>query len=272
MKKSKSKVILIVIDGCRPDGIQKATTPTLDRLLVKGSHSFNAKTVTPSLTLPAHLSIFSSRNPIGHNVLTNTGRPEISPDIKTILELAKYNGLSTAAFYSWEHLRNLAPPGVLDQSSLINTLILDETIRDRTIVETAAPRICRSAPDCCFIYLEGVDISGHEYGWMSEEYLSAINRADSAIEILLEALTESDLLDSYTILIVSDHGGSGTHHAEPVPEVMLVPWIAFGPPVKENFCIPNEMSVLDVTPTLAWLLDVAPHWEWEGRAIKEMLD
>lgn len=264
------QVIFIVIDGCRPDALQQAETPTLDMLMRHGSFSMEMQTVIPPITLPAHFSIFSGRSPIGHNVLTNTGSPDTAPEINTILELAKYNGLSTAAFYSWEQLRNLAPPGVLDQAFHINTLILDKEIRDRTIAEVAAQRITATEPDLSFVYFEGVDIAGHDYGWMSEEYVEAINRTDKAIALLLARLSPKQR-EKYTIVVISDHGGIGTHHKKDVPEVMTVPWIVAGPAAKHNYRIKSELSVLDAAPTIAALLGIAPHWEWEGKVIKELL-
>ena len=44
--------ILIVIDGCRPDGIQQADTPAIDSLIARGAYTFNAQSVVPSSTLP----------------------------------------------------------------------------------------------------------------------------------------------------------------------------------------------------------------------------
>jgi predicted AlkP superfamily pyrophosphatase or phosphodiesterase len=267
----RDKVLLIVIDGCRPGAIVSASTPTLDGLIQKGSHSFSASTVSPPFTLPAHFSIFSSCTPIGHNVLTNTGKPDVSPDIMTIFEVAKYNGLSTAAFYSWEHLRNLTPPSVLDQAVMIRTAHLDDDIQDKTIVEASLPLILSTLPDFCFIFLEGVDIAGHKYGWMSEQYGLAVSRADQAVGKLLENFIDADGDSCYNILVVSDHGGSGMHHADSIPEVLTVPWIAMGPAIRKNHHIKHQLSVLDIAPTIASLLKIPGHREWQGNVVEEMM-
>ena len=66
--------MLIIVDGCRPDALQRGATPNIDALAAAGAASMSAETVMPSLTLPAHYSLFTSQKPIGHNVLTNTGR------------------------------------------------------------------------------------------------------------------------------------------------------------------------------------------------------
>ena len=40
-----NKVILISIDGMRPDGLKQCKSPYLDELLEKSSYTFNARTV-----------------------------------------------------------------------------------------------------------------------------------------------------------------------------------------------------------------------------------
>lgn len=264
-----NKVLLIVIDGCRPDGIVKAATPSLDKIIAEGSHCFSGTTVTPSITLPAHFSIFSSRQPHAHNVVTNTGNPSRATDCPTIFEVAKYLGKTTGACYSWEHLRNLSPPGTLDWSLMIKTLDLGENSQDSTIAKHALPLLREFHPDFGFVYFEGADIAGHKYGWMSDEYLEAIEYADQAIGYLLAGLYEADI--AYNVFIVSDHGGLDTHHSERVSEVLTVPWISSGPVIRKQATFSVEPSVLDIAPTIAALLGIPVHWEWEGRVIEEIL-
>ena len=57
------KVILISIDGMRPDGIKQCGNNYLNELMKMGSYTFDAKTVFPSITLPCHLSMFHSIPP-----------------------------------------------------------------------------------------------------------------------------------------------------------------------------------------------------------------
>ena len=43
-----SKVLLIILDGCRPDALQQATTPHLDSLWQGGAYSWTAQSVMPA--------------------------------------------------------------------------------------------------------------------------------------------------------------------------------------------------------------------------------
>jgi predicted AlkP superfamily pyrophosphatase or phosphodiesterase len=47
-------IILFVIDGMRPDGLQQAETPNIDWLIAAGACTWQAQTVTPSISLPCH--------------------------------------------------------------------------------------------------------------------------------------------------------------------------------------------------------------------------
>ena len=263
-----NKTILVIIDGCRSDGLEQAKTPNIDYMIKNGTHTLNARTVTPSITLPAHFSIFTSLPPIAHNVLANTVSPNPSFTARSIIDVAKDFGKKTAAFYSWEQLRNLSGPGSLDCSHFINSGSIENI--DLEVAQTAAGYLNSCCPDFCFIYLEGTDIAGHRSGFMSTEYLDAIETADTALGIILNELKKANLSDCYSIILHSDHGGINHDHTENTSEVMTVPWIAFGPEVRQKYIITDKVNIIDTAPTLAVLMDIPVHHTWHGRAISEI--
>jgi len=263
-----NKTILVIIDGCRSDGLEQAKTPNIDYMIENGAHTLNARTVTPSITLPAHFSIFTSLPPIAHNVLANTGSPNPSSTARSIIDVAKDFGKKTAAFYSWEQLRNLSAPGSLDHSHFINSSSIENL--DLEVAQVAAGCLKSCCPDFCFIYFEGTDIAGHRSGFMSTEYLDAIETADTALGIILNELKKANLSDCYNIILHSDHGGINHHHTKNTPEVMTVPWIAFGPEVRQKHIITNKVTIIDTAPTLAGLMNIPVHHTWQGRAISEI--
>ena len=265
-----NKTILVIIDGCRSDGLEQAKTPNVDYMIENGAHTLNARTVTPSITLPVHFSIFTSLPPIAHNVLANTGSPNPSSTARSIIDVAKDSGKKTAAFYSWEHLRNLSAPGSLDHSHFINSGSKENI--DLKVAQAAAVCLNSCCPDFCFIYLEGTDIAGHRSGFMSTEYLDAIETADTALGIVLNELERTNLSDCYSIILHSDHGGINHHHTKNTPEVMTVPWIAYGPEVRQKHIITDKVNIIDTVPTLAGLMDIPVHHTWQGRAISEIFE
>jgi predicted AlkP superfamily pyrophosphatase or phosphodiesterase len=269
-RKAMMRAILIIIDGCRTDALQQASTPNIDLLAAEGACSLDAATVQPSITLPVHFSIFTSQKPTEHNVMTNTGRPALSPSATTLFDQVKTFGKTTAAVYSWENLRNLSPPGALDYSFYLNTA--DRQNRDLGIAMGVADCLRQFQPDFLFVYLGGLDKTGHEAGWMSKAYLEALHQADSAVGIVLETMAATGLDTETDIILHSDHGGAGNDHQTPVPENLTIPWIAFGPDICKGHPISTPVSVLDTVPTLAHLLGIPPHYSWEGRLVTEILN
>lgn len=71
------KVLLILSDGMRPDGLD--AHPAAARLMREGSYTLRARTVMPSVTLPCHMSLFHSVDPGRHGILTNTYVPQVRP-------------------------------------------------------------------------------------------------------------------------------------------------------------------------------------------------
>ena len=90
-----SKVILILADGMRPDGLEACGHPFLEELKAHSVYTMNAVTVMPSVTLPCHMSLFLSVPPQRHGILTNTYVPQVRP-VKGLFERIRESG-NTAA-------------------------------------------------------------------------------------------------------------------------------------------------------------------------------
>ena len=82
------KVILISIDGMRPDGMQLCGNPYVNELEKICSYTYLARAVEPSVTLPCHFSMTHSVTPQRHGILTNTYIPQVRP-VEGIFEKIK---------------------------------------------------------------------------------------------------------------------------------------------------------------------------------------
>ena len=102
---------------------------------------------------------------------------------------------------------------------------------------------------------------GHNYGWMSNEYIAAVNRSWDEIDKIINSLTED-----YTVIITADHGGHDRSHGTDLPEDMTIPLIIKGKDFKAGEKLEN-VSIKDIAPTVAKLLDIAPDKEWEGKSL-----
>src|SRR5262245_9714508 len=111
-------VIIVSVDGLRPDAIAKFKAKTMERLMQEGSYSLEASTILPSKTLPSHTSMLTGLEPSEHGVTWNDEEMEIHGHVATptIFAAAKQAGLHTAAFFGKSKFQHLQVPGTLDYS------------------------------------------------------------------------------------------------------------------------------------------------------------
>src|SRR5687768_4085146 len=57
LERRSEHVVIISLDGLRPDAIDKFGARTLQRLMREGTYTLNAQTILPSKTLPSHTSM-----------------------------------------------------------------------------------------------------------------------------------------------------------------------------------------------------------------------
>jgi predicted AlkP superfamily pyrophosphatase or phosphodiesterase len=256
--------IFVSIDGVRPDALSEANCPRLNGLRQRGASTMQATSVMPSITLPCHMSIFHSVPPSRHGITTNDWQPMARP-LPGLIEQANMANRKTAFFYNWDPLRNLCTPLQLHYAYFRNNAYTDLENGDNVIASEAVRYIQSDAPDFAFVYLSIADTAGHMYGWMSPEYLLQVERVDFALGLLLDGLP-----DDATILVHSDHGGHERTHGTDMPEDMTIPWIMAGPGIRQNYVIQQPVSLLDTAPTLAAILNVPTHRDWEGRCVEEI--
>ena len=257
-------VVFIMLDGVRPDAITTANCPTLNSLRERGSSTLKARSVMPSITLPCHASIFYSVPPTRHGITSNTFTTMARP-LPGLVEVVRAADKRVAFIYNWEHLRDLARPGNIHFAYFRDTAYQPDG--DDETVAQAAHFIKRENPDLLFLYLGTVDTAGHAYGWMSEEYLKQLERVDLLLNGFFEALPSE-----YTAIVHSDHGGHDRNHGTDSDEDMTIPWMAVGPNIKKGYTIQSQVSLLDTAPTIAKILELQPHREWEGRVADEIFE
>lgn len=255
-------LLFVMLDGARPDAIEAANCPNLNALRARGASTLRAQSVMPCITLPCHTTIFHSAPPSRHGITSNDWRPMARP-LPGLVDLAGSAAMKTAFFYNWEPLRDLNRPGSLGFSFFRSTSY--QLDGDDELAAEAARRIPADRPDFTFLYFGTVDSSGHAFGWMSKEYLAQLERVDGLLGDVLNALPAD-----YTVIAQADHGGHERGHGENIPEDMTVPWMAAGPGIRAGSEIASPVSLLDTAPTIARVLGLSPHPQWEGKAVEEI--
>ncbi len=263
------KLLCVVIDGLRAETLACAHVRCFDCLIRGGVIARQLQPLQPDLTLPTLFSLFTSLPPEEHGVLTNSGASVVSPHAVSLFSLLRYRHLNSSAFYSCDRLRLLFPLGSLQTGVFINSQAIRNV--DRELTELAYLHIQKEKPDFCLLSLQGADIAGVHFGFRSEPYRESVEQADQALGLLLEHLAVVGLQQDYVIMVLGSHSGSRTRIGEERPAETGLPLILAGPGIPQGVELEQPLSFLDLAPTMATILGVAPHPDWQGSGIENQL-
>jgi arylsulfatase A-like enzyme len=260
-------VVLVSIDGLRPDAISKFGATHLQRLIREGSFTLGATTITPSKTLPSHTSMLTGEGPDRHQVLWNNvataKRDEI--ELPNIFSVARANGYETAAFFSKAKFEPLQRPGTLDYSQAPGGLF-GRWPGSRT-VDDVAKHLATAKPNVLFVHLTDPDAAGHRSGWMSAEYGRGVLKADAAVGRLIVLADATYGPGNYSLIVTADHGGHGDNHGSDDPQDVTIPWIAWGKGVRPGALATPVVRTMDTASTVLWLLGLSEPTEWAGTPV-----
>jgi arylsulfatase A-like enzyme len=255
------RVLIISIDGLRPDAIAAAPMPNLQALMQSGAYTLSAQTIFPSATLPAHTSMLTGLCPAKHGVNWNDYLPKKGFAQGTdLFDLAHAAGLKTVMFVGKEKLRQITEPASTDIFRYIND-------RDTVI----AQKITEEFPvdfGVMFVHFPTPDAMGHVYGWMTPQYISVVQHADEAIGTLLKALDDHGLRQETIVIVTADHGGHEQTHGSHLREDMTIPWVISGPRVRPG-PLTTPVQTTDTAATAAWALGLPMPAEWDGWPVFE---
>ena len=252
------RTLLILVDGMRPDSL--AGIDTAQSIISRSAYTMNARTVTPSVTLPCHVSLFCSVDPSRHGTTTNTYMPQVRP-IRGLCEVLKQGKKKNAMFYTWEELRDLARPDSIAFGCYCAGHYETYEEADLHAVELFSDYVPKYQPDFTFLYFGLTDAVGHGYGWMSERYMEAMKESWEKAAKAVAALP-----DDWSVIITADHGGHDRSYGSTMPEDMTIP-VFFRGPAFEAGKVLDGVSIKDIAPTITALLGVEPDEEWEGKSV-----
>jgi predicted AlkP superfamily pyrophosphatase or phosphodiesterase len=260
-----TRVVLLLIDGLRPDAITPCTMPALAALQ---GHGWSAvgRTVRPSVTVAALSSLATGVGPGVHGLDAERKLPTMAAlrRVRPLpAELARH-GRRTAVIAGRLPASNRLLAATLLRLGGVRSFAATGR-RPSEVAEGAVRHVARARPSFAVVYVNDTDLAGHRDGWMSPAYLDAAHAADGAVSELM-ALTD----DPGTILLVTaDHGGGGvepTDHDAPHPVNDAIPIVAAGAPIDPARS-DAPASLLDLPPTILSLLGVPVPARWEGRPL-----
>jgi choline-sulfatase len=280
---SQPSILLITLDTTRADrlgsyGYAGAATPNLDRLARDGVRFERALSPVP-LTLPAHASLLTSRQPFSHGV-RNNGHFVLPDDVPTLATVLAARGYDTAAFVSSFVLdrqfglaRGFAHyDDGLDHAASGAPVSLElERRGDRTVAAALrwmSARPAGSPPKPFLVWVHLYD--AHEpYApptpfreqFAASPYDGEIAFQDAQVGRLLDAVgyrTSAAPL----VAVAGDHGESLGEHGESTHGLLVydaalrVPMLIAWPGTLAPSVVSSPVRLVDLAPTLADLASV----------------
>jgi len=259
-----NKLLIIGIDGCRPDALLAAETPNIDELWKEGAYTFNARTDEISSSGPAWSAMLTGVWHQKHNVLNNEYE---DPDLEHYPHFfhrirQEMPELRTYSVANWGPIHKILQEG--------DATYISSKISDALVAAEVASILEKEDVDVIFVQLDEVDGAGHrhDYTVKSEKYLEAIERSDAMVGTMVAALQQRPRIEmeNWLIILSTDHGGSDFGHGENIPEHTTVFYIASGTGVQGGE-IAGEVGVVDVAVTALYYLGIPAKasWDLDGR-------
>lgn len=250
-------VLVITIDGLRPDALARVQPPNLLALAGRGAHTMAARTVVPPNTLPAHASIVSGVDPDTHGITWGDYQPARGTiTVPTIFTIAHAAGMRTALVCGKNVFRQLDAPGSID-------FFADLPGGDHAVATEAIARLGERYR-LMLVHFADVDLVGHVSGWMSDAQLRQVGDTDAAVGRLLAAVPAGTV-----VILTADHGGMGLNHVTEQPEDMTVPWMIAGPGVVPGRVLAVPVNVRDTAATALVILGLGLPAGAPSRVVRE---
>lgn len=233
-------LLLIGIDGFRPDYLALPEARTLRALAESGGRAAALQPSYPSLTFPNHYSLVTGLHPDRHGIVNNSMRdPHLGSFAmhlraavgdgrwwggEPVWITARRHGLRTATMF-WPG-SEADVQGQHPDEWLAYDASLGSARRVHEVLEWLA-RPESSRPDFMTLYFEQVDSAGHDDGPDSAALRRAVRSVDESLRALLDGIAQAGWAGRINLVLVSDHGMSHIDDTHPILLDELVPAQSF---------------------------------------------
>ncbi len=247
---STKKVMVIGIDGCRPDALEVANTPNIDNLIANGvfsSHALNDDVTSSGPGWSANLcGVWSDKHLVTTNNFSGNNYAAYPHVYKHIEDFD--SDLLTASICHWAPINNAIVLNHADYKLNVSS--------DASVATQAVTYLSQNDPDVMFLHFDDVDHAGHAHGYSPtvSEYVSSIEGVDVFVGTVLQAIVQRPFYghEDWLIVITTDHGGLGFGHGGNSFEEKNVFFVASGDNiVQEVLMRDSTVMASDVINCLA---------------------
>jgi predicted AlkP superfamily pyrophosphatase or phosphodiesterase len=273
-------VLIIGIDGCRSDALQAAKAPNLKSLAENGTVSYNVyaggklgtKTQQPTISGASWSSIVTGvwvdkhQNPDNKFANSNlkkvvdgkiAGYPHFFTRIKE-----KQPNCYLASIVNWKPINE----------QILSDADFQDSGNDAEVAQKCSDLLSGDPnPSVVFLQFDEIDGAGHSntYGPQSPKYMEAIEKLDSQIGTVLDAMRKRPNFakEDWLVLVTADHGGFAKGHGKQTPEERTVFIIANGRGYPHKV-IDGDWGIVAIPPTVFQHLGITvdPAWGLESPA------
>src|SRR5687768_9320265 len=237
-------VIVVMLDGCRPDALRRANAPVLHGLAAAGTTYLRARSVYPSQTRVAFVSLPTGAYPGSHGIVggndvkdedwKTVGMGDEDPIAAqalvarpTVFEAATAAGLTSlyAAMKGYELVGARGATWTINGKKTLDAAALKvryeptaqgsadlaagyKQALSRQLLDQSLGILRDKRPNLAIVNLGSADYAAHSFGPESGRYIQAIEFLDGLVGDLLKALDEMGIRERTAIVVTADHGFS----------------------------------------------------------------
>ena len=220
----QNKVLIIGIDGCRSDALEKAYTPHLDSLMENGIYSLTSWQLGKTKSGPGWSSMLTGVWDVKHNVSNNrflNHNFQNYPFLPTYMKRLN-TSKSSVLVVGWKGLFKISKNRGWDKCI--------KGKNDNDCHSQIKKLLEEGDFDINMVHYNDVDFAGHTTGFEldNKKYIKAIEKVDQKIGELLKTIKNrpNSKSENWLILSSTDHGGVGNHHSGNSLEERKIWWLA----------------------------------------------
>ncbi|CAN5555898.1 hypothetical protein BH24ACT21_BH24ACT21_14820 [soil metagenome] len=262
------RVTVVVIDGCQFDRFHEAEKPYLEKMMSEGTAYESVETTYPARTVVCFSSMFTGALPEKHGITSNLVL-KLGLKVESIFDSLRRAG-KKGRLVGIAHLIDAFGDDVASVTSVAHNDKIDQNL-----IAAAKRELEDHDPELLVLQLLAVDQNGHVRGAYYPEYVERIEITDRLIEEFMQWCEEHGYLDEDTaVVLMADHGhgrGIGAHGHLSEGE-RYVPFVMWGSGIAGGRTVEKPASILDLAPTISYLLGIEPPKGSTGRVLRDALE